>query len=256
MRYIRAMILTFSTYSRIPMPKVKWDDDAMKLGIAFLPIVGIAIGGMVWLWQIFCLGFEIGAVLFAAVTAVLPILITGGIHMDGYCDTSDALASWQDKERRLEILKDPHTGAFAVIRFGVYLLMSFALLCELYGRGVFGVGIGFVYIISRCFASWSALYVPNARKSGMLAAFTKEVDRKKAVVILTALSLASIVGWLVFSFPQGIVGIVLCLPVTLWYNGMAKKYFGGATGDTTGFFLQTTELTLLAGLLIGSVLFT
>ena len=75
-------------------------------------------------------------VLFAAAAACLPLLITGGIHMDGFMDTVDALASHQSRERKLEILKDSACGAFAVLYCGVYLLLSFALYYEGYGRRV------------------------------------------------------------------------------------------------------------------------
>ena len=253
MRWIRAVILAFSTYTRIPMPQLKWDDEAMKLAIAFLPLVGVAIGGAAWGWLLLCRYFEISAALFAAVTVSLPIMITGGIHMDGYCDTSDALASWQDKERRLEILKDPHVGAFALIRCVAYLLAGFGLLYELYARG-WPTGLAFVYALSRCLAAWNALTMPNARKDGMLAAFTTNADRLAAGLVLALFTALSAAGALWSDLPGGAAALALCLPVTLWYRSMATKRFGGVTGDTTGFYLQTTELALLAGLLIGDVL--
>jgi adenosylcobinamide-GDP ribazoletransferase len=252
MSRIRAVILIFSTYTRIPVPGVKWDDDAMKFAIAFLPLVGAVIGGAVWVWRFLCGCFGFGAVLFAAVATALPIFITGGIHMDGYCDTSDALASRREKERKLEILKDPHAGAFAVIRSGVYLLICFALLHELFLRGL-DTGIAFLYVLSRCFAVWSAMTMPNARKGGMLAAFTERTDRHSAYISLGVLTALGVAGWLWFTFPQGLAGLALCLPLTAWYRAAARKHFGGATGDTTGFYLQNTELTLLAGLLAGGV---
>jgi len=186
------------------------------------------------------------------VAVSLPVLITGGVHMDGFCDTSDALASQQDKERSLEILKDPNVGAFALIRFGLYLLVSFALLYELYLRG-FDEGIGFIFILSRCFAVWSAMFMPNARKDGMLAAFTEKIDRRAACIILALLTAIGAAGWVWFTFPYGLAGLVLCIPVSFWYRDVAKKRFGGVTGDTTGFYLQAVELTLFAGLLIGGV---
>jgi adenosylcobinamide-GDP ribazoletransferase len=255
MRWIKAVVLAFSTYTRIPMPQVKWDDDAMKLAIAFLPLVGALIGAVVWGWQLLCgvLGFS--PVLFAAIAAALPIIITGGIHMDGYCDTSDALSSWQDRERRLEILKDPHVGAFAVIRSGVYLLIYFALLYEIFLNG-YGASIGFIFVISRCFAAWNAMTMPNVRQDGMLAAFIIEADRKKAGVILALLTLIGIAGWVWAFFPRNIFGLLLCLPVTFWYRKTAVKRFGGATGDTTGFYLQITELALLAGTVLGGAVWS
>lgn len=62
-----------------------------------------------------------------AVLCLLPAAVTGGIHLDGYCDTVDALASHGTPARRQEILKDPHIGAFGVIRLCGYFLLSFAL---------------------------------------------------------------------------------------------------------------------------------
>ena len=170
--------------------------------------------------------------------------------MDGYCDTIDALASWQEKERRLEILKDPHVGAFALICFGMYFLVSFALLYELFLRG-YDTGIGFLYVLSRCFASWSAMTMPNARKDGMLAAFTKKADRRAAGAILALLTALGAAGWIWFTFPYGLVGLRFVCRSCFWYHGMAEKCFGGVTGDTTGYYLQTIELTLVAGLLLG-----
>ena len=49
------------------------------------------------------------------------------IHMDGFLDTMDALNSYGSREKKLEILKDSRTGAFAVIGFGLYLVASLAL---------------------------------------------------------------------------------------------------------------------------------
>ena len=252
MSWINAVKVAFSTYTRLPMPYRKWDDEAMKLALAFLPLVGVLIGVVVGAWQIFCLNLEISAVLFAALTVAIPIFISGGIHLDGYCDTCDALACWQNKERRWEILKDPHMGAFALIRCNIYLLLSFALLYELYTRG-YAAGIGFIYILSRCCAAWSALILPPARQSGMLTAFTASAASGTAGIILALFSAAGLAGWLWFSLWPGLAGLALCLPATLWYRAMVIKNFGGVTGDTTGYYLQTIELLLLAGLLMGGL---
>lgn len=69
--------------------------------------------------------------LFASIAVCIPLLVTGGIHMDGYMDTVDALSSHQSVEKKLEILKDPNAGAFAVIYCGIYLLLSLGLFYQL-----------------------------------------------------------------------------------------------------------------------------
>jgi adenosylcobinamide-GDP ribazoletransferase len=253
MRWIRAMALALSTFTRVPMPQTHWDGNAQKLSLAFLPLAGAAIGGAAWGWQMLCRALGFGPVLFAAVAALLPVLVTGGIHMDGYCDTVDALAAQKDKARALEILKDPHTGAFAVIWLCVYLLACFAALHELFLRGG-DAGLGFAYILSRCFAALNALTMPNARKDGLLAAFTQKADRGMAAAVLALFAVCGSAGLLWAGPYRAAVGLALCVAVTAWYRRMAKKRFGGATGDTTGYHLQITELALLAGLLIGGLL--
>ena len=75
------------------------------------------------------------ATIVAAVLVALPVAVTGGIHLDGLCDTSDALASWAPRERKLEIMHDPRAGAFGVIGVVVYLILQFSLFTA-YGGGV------------------------------------------------------------------------------------------------------------------------
>jgi adenosylcobinamide-GDP ribazoletransferase len=248
------MVLALSTFTRVPLPIMEFDDKAMRMSIAFLPLAGVLIGGVAWGWQSLCRVMGFSPVLFAAVAALLPILVTGGIHMDGYCDTVDALAAQSDKARTLEILKDPHTGAFAAIWLCAYLLACFAVLYELLLRGL-DAGLSFAYILSRCFAAMNALTMPNARKDGLLAAFTQKADRRAAAVILALFAVFGSSGLLWASSWRGLAGLAFCAAVTAWYRRMAIRRFGGATGDTTGYHLQITELTLLAGLLIGGVAF-
>ena len=114
--------VAFAMYSKIPMPMADWNKENMKYTFCFFPFIGAVIGavslGAAWLANY--LGFNV-TFLSVALT-VLPVLITGGIHVDGLLDTADALSSWQERKRRLEILKDSNAGAFAVITAGVYFL--------------------------------------------------------------------------------------------------------------------------------------
>ena len=95
MRVIRSLCIAFSTYSRIPVPQVAWTDENRKYSMCFFPLIGAVIGLLLWGWLALCDVLGFGALLRGAVGALLPILVTGGIHMDGFMDTSDALASWQ-----------------------------------------------------------------------------------------------------------------------------------------------------------------
>ena len=93
MRWIQSFLVAMSTYSALPMPQFEWNRQNMKYAICFFPAVGILLGGALWGWYRLGLAADMGGVLFAAVSVGLPVFLTGGIHMDGFMDTVDALAS-------------------------------------------------------------------------------------------------------------------------------------------------------------------
>ena len=69
-----------------------------------------------------------GEICFVLTGTAIPLIITGGFHADGFLDVSDSLCSYGSREKKLKILKDPHIGAFAVIRLAVYYLIYAAAL--------------------------------------------------------------------------------------------------------------------------------
>ena len=220
MRMIRSLLIAFSTYSRIPVPQVEWNEENRRWSMCFFPLVGLVIGLLLWGWLALCGSLKIDPFLRGAVSAMIPLLLTGGIHMDGYMDTIDALASWQPKEKRLEILKDSHVGAFAVMGCAGYLLLSAALFAEAAtADGIRFIGV-FVLSRARC-AVYAALCLLLWLISG---------------------------GWIA---PLCALAAVLCF---LYYQHMAYKQFGGVTGDLAGWFLQVTELVLSAVIVIGGKL--
>ena len=117
----------FGTFSRIPVPKSAWTDFGSTHALAAFPLVGVAEGFLMTAWGYMANLFGVPA----AVLVALPVAVTGGIHLDGLCDTSDALASWAPRERKLEIMHDPRAGAFGVIGVVVYLILQFSLFTAL-----------------------------------------------------------------------------------------------------------------------------
>ena len=105
----------FAMFSKIPMPMVDWKKEKHKIyDVPFFPFVGTVIGILTWLaGGILGMHAALEPFFLAVILTVIPVFITGGIHVDGLLDTSDALSSWQERTRRLEILKDSHAGAFA-----------------------------------------------------------------------------------------------------------------------------------------------
>ena len=112
-----AVVAAFSTFSVFPTPRIEWDEFSLKNVLAALPLVGAAVGGFLCLYFWLSGLLELPAILSAVVFTILPVALSGGIHMDGFADTVDALSSHAEPEKKRAILKDPHCGAFAVICF-------------------------------------------------------------------------------------------------------------------------------------------
>lgn len=248
---IRSLIMAFSTYSRVPMPRVKWDEKYMKFIMCFFPFVGAFIGAVefVVIYALTnCDCINVTRILTAALVAIIPILITGGIHMDGFMDTVDAKNSYKPMEEKLKILKDPHTGAFAIIYGIVYMLLYFALACELVSkefctRRILVFALGFA--LERVLSGLSVVVFKKAKKDGMMAGTSNMSDKKsKYILVIEYIVLA--VGLVLINVNLAIGVIVASLACFIYYGMMAKKTFGGVTGDLAGFFLQICELAILA----------
>lgn len=249
MHLMRSFVIAFSTYSRIPMPNVKWDDSGRRYAMCFFPLIGVVIGISTWAWLVISDKYGFGPFLRGVVAALIPILVSGGIHMDGFMDTLDAMASWQPAERRLAILKDCHTGAFSVIGCISYLLLSAALFSEFPTSS--GFALIFCFVFSRAMSAVTLVLFKSARPDGMLDSFAK-ASQQRAVLICSTLY---ILFFITLSFLLMSNSILWCLPITaaitVYYKYRSYRYFGGITGDLAGWYLQVTELLCIVSIIIG-----
>lgn len=245
---LRSCGIAFSMYSRIPMPKVRWEEKAMRYAFCFFPLVGALTGGLsvmlgAWLFPLRDAGV-LPAVFPAVLLTLLPLVVTGGIHMDGFMDTSDARHSWGEREKKLEILKDPHTGAFAVICACMYLLFMTAIWSV--AKVEMLPAWACACVISRALSGWAVTMKKGAKKDGLAAAF-RNPAKEGAVWVSTGIYLLTCGAILFLSggFRYLLVTAAAAGTVFFYYLRMAKKEFGGITGDLAGWFLEVCELTVL-----------
>lgn len=239
----RSFILATSMYSKLPTPKTEWSDRSMAYVFCFFPWIGLVIGGLEYLWIRLSQFLNLSSLLFAAVSVLIPIAVTGGIHLDGLCDTCDALGSHQSRERKLEILKDTHTGAFALIGLGAWLLLDTAFWTE----AVPVPALLLIPVLSRTLSGLCAVTMKNARGTGLLASFSQASDLQCNQIVLALWLAAVTVGLILLDGIPVLIGAGLALT---WYLRMSKKEFGGITGDLAGWFVQICELTCLVCLVL------
>ncbi|MBQ6928121.1 MAG: adenosylcobinamide-GDP ribazoletransferase [Oscillospiraceae bacterium] len=242
---LETVAVAFSMFSAIPMPQFAWNERNMKYSLCAFPLVGAVIALALWGWERVCAGLALPDVLRGAGLCLLPVLITGGIHLDGYADTCDALASHSDPEKRQEILKDPHLGAFAAIRLCVYFIASFALWTALPAQR-FPVLLG-LCCLSRALSGLALTLFPLRPGSGLARSFAEAADKKRVRNVLLALSLG--LACLLLWNRAGETVLAAAL-VFLRYRRLCTKDFGGLSGDLAGWFLQTAEFWMLFALVL------
>lgn len=242
MKWLESLIVALSMYSKIPVPQIEWNKQNMRYALCWFPAVGVVTGLLVWLWSLAAGAAGVGTALRAAVFVLIPILVSGGIHLDGLLDTADALSSWQTRERRLEILKDSHAGAFAIIVCCSYFLASFAVWTEVNAESAVILGLGFV--LSRALSGFGICTFPCAKNTGLAATFANGADRKKARICLALEAAVCIAVMILLDWRRGICAAAAAIVVCLLCRRMALSKFGGITGDIQGFFLQICELAM------------
>ena len=148
-RFFVSLAMAVSMFSVIPVPRFEWKKENMTFMLANLPFVGLIIFGASALWQYVSESLGSGTIFHSAILTAIPLLVSGGIHMDGYLDTHDAIASYGDREKRREILKDPHIGTFAVVWAIMYVLLFFGAVSEIDWNMDKTIIFGMTAVISR-----------------------------------------------------------------------------------------------------------
>lgn len=243
----QAFKIAFSMYSAIPMPKTDWNERNMRYAMCFFPLIGVPIGALLMGWLWLCETLAAGTLLTAAVCAVIPVLVTGGIHLDGFCDTVDALSSHQTVEKKLEILKDSHTGAFAILGAIVYFLLDTALWSEYQFTVSTALVLLISFVLSRTLSALALVIFHPAKNSGLLRTFSDLAQKRTVRTVMLLFLVLCFALLLVLDWKSGTL-VIVAAALTFWYyHHMSGKQFGGITGDLAGYFVTLCEwFSLLA----------
>ena len=240
MHILKSLVIAFSIYSKIPVPQFEWKEEDMKYMLCFFPWIGAVIGGCVYLWISLCRWFSVGVLCRTVIVAAVPLMITGGFHVDGFMDTMDAFHSYQSKEKKLEILKDSHIGAFSVIMFAVYGLLYLGAFSEITDDSLLII-VCSGFFLSRCLSGISVVSFPPAKKDGMLYVFASNSQKNVVKWILYIQGAACICFMLWQSIYAGIIVTFTAFLAFAYYDYRSQKELGGITGDTAGYFVLICE---------------
>ena len=233
----------------------------------FYPFIGLIIGLLmsavyfVCAWQVdnsnvlastgfVATGFDSSSLVIAALMLLVWCLITGGLHLDGLADAADAwVGGYGDKQRTLDIMKDPTVGPMGAMLVVLVLLLKFAALVVLVDKtdGFYLVGLMLAVPMLARFSILPLFYfTPYVREKGLGSNLKQSINPILFIIVTTVCMLLTVV----FVQQKSIFIMILAAAILLWARNIMMQRIEGTTGDTAGAMIEVQEALLLCALVL------
>ncbi len=250
MKMMKGLIMCIQFFTSIPIPyEVPMDRTHINKAIKMFPVLGL-LQGVLYSAILYVLlqWTPLSPLAMAFFIWLGLIIITGGIHLDGWMDCSDAYFSYRDQAKRLEIMKDPKIGAFGVLSVIVLLSARFLFIYEIVLRSVDHTFLFIVLIpfLGKIVMGILLLNVKSAKKEGLGSIFKQAASHRTLWIYPVYLVVMGLI--ILFVWPKAMDGFLLlvlaALLLLLVISRKIVKWFGGITGDVLGASVEGVELLL------------
>lgn len=223
---------------------IKWlnNRENAKYIYCLRVLYGVAVGVVMCVFYMLCQYFKFGQSCFALVGAAIPVIMSCGLYLSGFMETSGVLARRLAGCVRAEGTE--HAGTqelIAAVTF--YLLYAGGLSAVRKDRQIALLCIG--YMISRTLYGMAFVWFPEAGKEKEKDAALSPAIRKTLRIILSVILALCFCTCVVIEPIMGMLEALLCMWVWTYYYYMSKKKFGGVTKESAGYFLTLCELALV-----------
>ncbi|MFZ7132729.1 MAG: adenosylcobinamide-GDP ribazoletransferase [Eubacteriales bacterium] len=248
---MKKFLIALSFFTRIPVHiKSEVSEDEFYTSMTLIPWVGLLIGLILY-------GVAYGGEYLTIQSEVLSFIllcvyvwITGGLHIDGFIDSIDAILSNRDREKMLDIMKDSRIGAFGAIGI-VLLLLGYFIIFKHSTKEVLLV----MPMIGRSCALVAASLSHYAKKTNDLGKkFIESIGKKQGILVILFTILVSGLVNIMYIFTY-----VICLCVSYFFVNLFRNKLSGMTGDTVGMLIEINQVvflftTYILVMLLGGVL--
>ncbi len=236
-----SFILALQFLTRIPVPINRIvTDKQWGQTVLFYPLVGLVIG--FFLAFITVLIPENSFNLQAAIILTFWVLITGGLHLDGLADCADAWAGGlESPQRSLEIMKDPHSGAIAIVTLFLVLLLKWTALSYLLAQQEFLRILIITPVLGRCAILGLMLSTPYINPNGLATKLNLYLPKKAASLIL-------LITLLISFYTIGLLAVLLAIIIVVLIRWLSQQRLAGVTGDVYGASVELVEMGLLVSM--------
>ena len=250
MNIIKYFLMAIVTFTRIPMPQFELCQKDIGKCMMFFPLMGSMIGlvcGGVWWFTKDSIPHDILLLLMV----LLPAMITGAYHEDGFADVCDAYGGYDRKTMRT-IMKDSRVGTFGTLGLVTLFSLKLLLLREI-SFSIIPIAIVSAMTLGRlCIMPVSKWQHHLLRKKSRLK---KSITTDILNFGWTHFIVAAVIGIAVTSTVVGIRNVIFLFGITQLTVILAGIYFrrkfGVITGDVSGAIEQIGEVTVYCSFAFG-----
>ena len=243
---LTGFVLTWQFFTVIPIKKsFDMNTKSVTWMFGWLAVIGAILGCFTALFSELLALSDFNLLLQAILLLVFSIFLTGGLHLDGFVDMSDAFFSYADKEKRLAILDDPRIGAFGAISLVCLLLIKVGILYEvlLHTKSLFAYFI-LVPFLSRLAIQLLFNSTAPSKEKGLGAYFKKQVHANTLWGLMLLYSIGLIVYSIIVASWIPVVMLGVMIIGTFVFKVWILRNFGGVSGDLMGALSEVMEVVL------------
>ena len=220
------------------------DAAAVARSRFWYPVVGALLGAALGGWTALLILWDRPPLVSAFLVLLAWVVLTGALHLDGFCDLCDGLFGGRTPEERLRIMKDPHLGTFGLAGGVLLLLGKFVVLAELVrwqdrGSWVLGGAVAAARCLVLCMAALARYPRPEGTGKALI-----ESGRPAEALLFGMIGLG-----MAFAAGAGTLDVLVwfsCAAVgVLLLTWLCRARLGGVTGDCLGAGIEVAELLFL-----------
>jgi adenosylcobinamide-GDP ribazoletransferase len=228
-------------YTRLPLrPAAPVDGPAVARASWCAPLVGALIGALAGLAYWAAWRLNLPPFVCAALAVGAGMLLTGGLHEDGLADTADGVGG-ATRERALDIMRDGRIGAFGTCALVICLTLRIGALADLPRAALVAWALVGAHAAGRAALPAFMRLVPPARADGLSATAGAPSRERAAVAAATGFVLL----WIALGLRNALIALLLVLVAAVVMAWLARRKFGGQTGDVLGAVEQVSETLVL-----------
>ncbi len=215
-------------------------DKHLGYSSLYYPVIGLLIGSLLVLAAFLLANIPIQ--IQAAIILILWVLLTGGLHLDGLADCADAwVGGLGNKQRSLDIMKDPAAGPIAVVVLVLLLFLKWSIIAYILEKQAIEVLL-LTPMLGRLAILILMLSTSYIRPAGLGASIIANLPE-------LSVKWFSWSGVLIGIYCLGLLPISFMLLMIFIISYQTKKRLGGVTGDVYGAAVELVEVSVLMGVL-------